>query len=196
MQNRSTPALALWGIGYLFGATAAALSGDARFHSQFMVGLRRQRVVVRRLWHDVGRRQKLRRPAHPYPLAGGWRGDLDRRLSVRGLRGIRCKRASAWCRPSRATYALLAARELWYARDRELLSRWPTLALVVLHAGFLLARIPFARYVDLFGRQRSAARCRRHVMAFEALFTAFLPAVPARRHVEGTGRTGAAAERR
>ncbi len=25
VQNRSTPALALWGIGYLFGATAAAL---------------------------------------------------------------------------------------------------------------------------------------------------------------------------
>jgi hypothetical protein len=26
-----------------------------------------------------------------------------------------------------ATYALLSARELWYARDRDLLSRWPTL---------------------------------------------------------------------
>ena len=25
MQNRNTPALGLWGIGYLFGATAAAL---------------------------------------------------------------------------------------------------------------------------------------------------------------------------
>jgi hypothetical protein len=44
-----------------------------------------------------------------------------------------------------ASYALLAARELWYARDRCLLSRWPTLALVIGHAGFLLARIPYAQ---------------------------------------------------
>jgi hypothetical protein len=36
-----------------------------------------------------------------------------------------------------ATYALLAARELWYARDRDLISRWPTLVLVIGHAGFL-----------------------------------------------------------
>ena len=43
-----------------------------------------------------------------------------------------------------ATYALLGACELWYARDRDLISRWPTLLLVVGHAGFLLARIPFA----------------------------------------------------
>src|SRR5947207_2608323 len=44
-----------------------------------------------------------------------------------------------------ASYALLAARELWYARDRELISRWPTLVMVIGHAGFLLARIPYAQ---------------------------------------------------
>ena len=31
MQNRSTPALALWGIGYLFGAAAAALLASPGF---------------------------------------------------------------------------------------------------------------------------------------------------------------------
>ena len=55
-----------------------------------------------------------------------------------------------------STYALLAACELWFARDRELISRWPTLILVVGHAGFLLARIPFAQ--SLAG---SAAAVRR-----------------------------------
>jgi diguanylate cyclase (GGDEF)-like protein len=41
-----------------------------------------------------------------------------------------------------AAYTLLCAYEVWNARDRELISRWPTLVLMLLHAGFLLARIP------------------------------------------------------
>src|SRR5208282_386998 len=71
-----------------------------------------------------------------------------------------------------ATYALLAACELWYARDRELLSRWPTLVLMLGHAGFLLARIPFASALAV-----SATSGQPHgvvyVMAFEALFATF-----------------------
>ena len=72
-----------------------------------------------------------------------------------------------------AAYALLSARELWHARDRELISRWPTLALVVTHAGFLLARIPFASFVA-----SSAAAGQPHsavvlVMAAEALLVNF-----------------------
>jgi hypothetical protein len=72
-----------------------------------------------------------------------------------------------------AAYALLSARELWHARDRELISRWPTLALVVTHAGFLLARIPFASVVA-----SSAAAGQPHsavvlVMAAEALLVNF-----------------------
>jgi predicted signal transduction protein with EAL and GGDEF domain len=72
-----------------------------------------------------------------------------------------------------AAHALLSARELWHARDRELISRWPTLALVVTHAGFLLARIPFASVVA-----SSAAAGQPHsavvlVMAAEALLVNF-----------------------
>jgi diguanylate cyclase (GGDEF)-like protein len=72
-----------------------------------------------------------------------------------------------------AAYALLSGRELWYARDRELISRWPTLVLVVGHAGFLLARIPFATVVAssaAAGQPRSAIVL---VMAAEALFVNF-----------------------
>jgi len=72
-----------------------------------------------------------------------------------------------------ATYALLAACELWYARDRELLSRWPTLALVVVHAGFLLARIPFASALTLSVASGQPHGTVVYVMAFEALFAAF-----------------------
>ena len=72
-----------------------------------------------------------------------------------------------------ATYALLAACELWYARDRELLSRWPTLALVVVHAGFLLARIPFASALTFSVASGQPHGAVVYVMAFEALFATF-----------------------
>ena len=60
-----------------------------------------------------------------------------------------------------ATYTMLSAREVWHARDRELISRWPTLALLVLHAGFLLARIPFATRVDVPRNRRSVVKAGR-----------------------------------
>jgi predicted signal transduction protein with EAL and GGDEF domain len=72
-----------------------------------------------------------------------------------------------------AAYALLAARELWYARDRDLLSRWPTLVLVVGHAGFLLARIPYAPDLASALGSGKAQGAAATVMAFEALFAAF-----------------------
>jgi len=72
-----------------------------------------------------------------------------------------------------AGYALLAARELWYARDRDLLSRWPTLVLVVGHAGFLLARIPYAQELASMLNSGQAHGVGVTVMAFEALFAAF-----------------------
>ncbi len=91
-----------------------------------------------------------------------------------------------------ATYALLAACELWYARDRDLISRWPTLILVVGHAGFLLARIPFAQSLAALGRQRSGAERGRDGDGIRSAVRRLLPAVPARRHVEGARRARAA----
>ena len=39
-------------------------------------------------------------------------------------------------------YMLAAAGELWRGRDEPLLSRWPAIALLVLHGTVILARIP------------------------------------------------------
>jgi hypothetical protein len=72
-----------------------------------------------------------------------------------------------------AVYALLAAREVWYARDRELISRWPTLALLVLHAGFLLARIPLAATLRFSPVEGLLHGMVVFIMALEALFAAF-----------------------
>ena len=136
-----TPALAIWGTGYLIAAAARPRSA-APVHPQRLVGLRRQRASLRRLWSDVGRRPQLRRPAcHTAPRRG--RGHLDSRFSVRGFAHSVTARIGLVSAIT-ASYALCSVRELWYARDRELLSRWPTILLVTCHAGFLLTRIPFA----------------------------------------------------
>ena len=124
LQNRQTPALALWGVGYLVGATGAALlSGQA--------------IVVSNAW-AVATANALLCIAYGLMWSGA-RSFEGRRVSVVGLAVgpalWLCAFQSAFFAHSvaarislvaaiSAAYALLAARELWYARDRDLLSRW------------------------------------------------------------------------
>ena len=167
----------------------ALRAGDGRH--QRLGGWRRQCIAVHRLWLHVVRRAQLRRPARQPHRSRGRSGAVDRRVSIRWLRAIAAARISVVAAIT-ASYALLAARELWYARDRDLLSRWPTLVLVIGHAGFLLARIPYAQ--DLAssvssGHAHGAVGDRDGV---RSAVRRFLPAVPARRHVEGARRTRAA----
>ena len=171
-QNRSTPALAMWGSGYLIAAAAAALLSS---HGLIPVGL------------AVCLGNALICGAYGM-MWGGSRTFEGRRISVPLL----AAGAAVWIAafqvdgfsqslPARvalmsiitAAYALLSARELWYPRDRELISRWPTLVLICAHAGFLLARIPFADTLT-----SAVATSQSHgpavtVVAFESLFAVF-----------------------
>jgi diguanylate cyclase (GGDEF)-like protein len=172
MQNRSTPALALWGIGYLFGAAAAALLGASGF--------------LPNSW-SVGGANALLCGAYGV-MWGGSRSFEGRRIRV----SLIVAGAAIWVAAFQfegfaeslqarvglvsailATYALLSVRELWHARDRELISRWPTLALVVLHTGFVLVRIPFANALAFLPAAGPSHNTAVFVGAFEALFTAF-----------------------
>jgi diguanylate cyclase (GGDEF)-like protein len=172
LQNRNTPALALWGTGYLIGTAGAALvSGQTSVYN---------------IWTACSANGLL---CAAYGLMWcGARSFEGRRISLIGLAlgpalGMAAFAFDGFAQsiPARislvaaisASYALLAAYELWYARDRELLSRWPTLLLVIGHAAFLLARVPYAQ--DLASSMTSG---HPHgvvatVMAFEALFVAF-----------------------
>jgi len=172
LQNRGTTALALWGIGYLLGSAGAALLGAPGLmpHSWTVGGANALLCGAYGMMWAGARSFEGRRNNVIYIGAGAtiWIAafQLDRfgqsQPAQIGLVSVIV-----------ATYALLSARELWYARDRELISRWPTLGLVVMHAAFLLARIPFAKPLAL-----SVATGHPHgafvtVMAFQALFTAF-----------------------
>jgi diguanylate cyclase (GGDEF)-like protein len=71
-----------------------------------------------------------------------------------------------------AIYTLFGASEVWRGRDPELMSRWPTLALLFIHAGFLLARIPLASALPL-SEMGAGQRLFVSVMSLEALFVTF-----------------------
>ena len=171
MQNRSTPALGLWGIGYLFGTTAAALLAMPGFIPNswsVCAGNALLCGAYGMMWG--GARSFEGRRIHIPLLAAGaaiWVAAFQFEGFAASLQA-RVGLVSAIS----ATYALLGASELWYARDRELISRWPTLALVLGHAGFLLARIPFASALT-FSVASGQPHAVVYVMAFEALFTTF-----------------------
>ena len=172
LQNRGTTALALWGIGYLMGSSTAALLGaSALMPKWWSVCLANSLFcgAYGMMW--AGARSFEGRRVHVALVGAGaaiW-------ISAFQFESFAAS-PSAWVVLVSAiagTYALLSARELWYARDRELLSRWPTMALVVSHAGFLFVRIPFAGVLAI-----SASTGQPHgvivmVVAFQALFTTF-----------------------
>jgi diguanylate cyclase (GGDEF)-like protein len=172
LQNRAAPALAFWGLGYLIGATGAAtlaargvtpdalalIGGGALACLAFGVLWGGARCFegrsVRLTWITAGAGLWLAAclVAHVH----GW---LEGRIAL--LSTIM------------ATYALLVAWELWHARDRDLVSRWPTFGLVIGHAIFLLARIPFADALPFPLGDRTVPNPISAVFAFEVLFVAF-----------------------
>ena len=172
LQNRSTTALALWGIGHLLGAAAAAmLVSHALVPEAWAIcgGNALMCSAYGTLW--AGARSFEGRRIHLSLVAAGamiW-------VSAFRFTGVSDSLAARVALVSTilAVYSLLAARELWYARDRELLSRWPTLALILGHTGFLLARIPFADELTLSLTAGQTHGALASVAGFEALFTAF-----------------------
>ena len=184
LQNRNTPALALWGIGYLVGAAGAALlAGQAR-PSPMPGRFAAPTLCCAPPMASCGaaRRSFEGRRVSVALLAAGpalWIGAFQFESFAQSMQArISLVAAISAC------YALLAARELWYARDRDLISRWPTLVLVVGHAGFLLARIPYRAGIGILGHQRPRPRRGGDRHGVRGAVRRLLPAVPARRHVE------------
>jgi diguanylate cyclase (GGDEF)-like protein len=173
LQNRNTPALAFWGTGYLVGATGAALLGGAG-------------AGIPNAW-SVCAANALVCGAYAFMWSGA-RSFEGRRVSIvllvagpaiwivafqfDGFAQSMTARIGLVSAIS-ATYALLSACELWYARDRDLISRWPTLLLVIGHAGFLLARLAFAPTLAASAMSGHTQSTAVTVIAFEALFAAF-----------------------
>ncbi|HTV38386.1 MAG TPA: GGDEF domain-containing protein [Xanthobacteraceae bacterium] len=172
LQNRSEPALALWGLAYLLGSAGAGTLA--------MVGLNPQ------AWSTCFANALL---CCGYGVLWG----AARSFEGRALSFARIFAGAAiWIAACQlpafdgsvrarvalvsaifAVYVMLAAREVWQARDRELISRWPTLALLVVHAGFLLARVVLAGMLTVPPLTNGPHHAGVFVMAFEALFVTY-----------------------
>ena len=171
-QNRNTPALAFWGIGYLFGAAGAVLLGaHGAVPGVWSVCSANALLCLAYGMMWGGARCFEGRRVHGPLIAAGaaiWIAAFQFESFAQSLPArvmlVSCILAS---------YALFSACELWYARDRELISRWPTLAVVLMHAGFLLARIPFASTLTSSLAAGQPQSLVTTVMAFEALFVTF-----------------------
>jgi diguanylate cyclase (GGDEF)-like protein len=172
MQNRSVPALALWGLGYLLASTGAALialRGLIAPAWSVCCAIALICCAYGLVWAGSrlfeGRHVRVR-----WIVAGAilWIGACQIH-SFFDSAPARVMLGSAIL----ATYAMLSAREVWYARDRELISRWPTLALLILHGSFLLARIPFASALTFPAIGDPSSRPAMMIMAFESLFVVF-----------------------
>jgi diguanylate cyclase (GGDEF)-like protein len=175
LQNRRELALALWGIGCLFASAAVGLlRGTVPGNSSTFAATALLCCAYGVLWAGA-RTFEGRTVRPPFVFAGaalwlvlcqwsGFSGTQQARLLV----------LSAML----ATYVLLGAREVWRGLDPELTSRWPTLALLIIHAGFLLARIPLAAALRLppvsaMAAMNGAQRLFISIMALEALCTTF-----------------------
>jgi diguanylate cyclase (GGDEF)-like protein len=172
LQNRSTRALAWWGMGYVLGALASALlASSGAVPSAIAVPAANALICATygSMWAGArsfeGRRVRL-----VWVLAGP--AICAAAFAFDGFAQSAYARVGLVSAIS-AVYALFSAGELWFARDRELISRWPTLGLVVGHAGFLLARIPLAPALVEAVAAGHAHTTAASVMAFEILFVTF-----------------------
>lgn len=174
-QNRRELALALWGIGCLFGSAGVgllqgALPGDNSTLPASLLICCAYGVLWAGARTFEGRKVQ---PAFVFAGAALWLA-LCQWGGFSGAQPARLLLLSAIF----ATYALMGAREVWRGLDPELLSRWPTMALLVIHAGFLLVRIPLAgalrlQAADAMGVMSAGQRLFISAMALEALCTTF-----------------------
>lgn len=170
-QNRSEPALALWGLGYLLGTAGAVClvrGGPIVPAWSVCIGNALICCAYGTMWAGA-RSFEGRRTPLALALAGAAVWIVGYLTAISQSNAAQVALASIIF----ATYSLLCAREMWYARDRELISRWPTLALAVVHAGFLLARIRYAGAIATLSVAGQSYSVGLFVLTFEALFAAF-----------------------
>jgi diguanylate cyclase (GGDEF)-like protein len=176
LQNRSTPALALWGCGYLLGVGGAVLIASHGLGAGAPSSTGANALICLAYASMWGGARSFEGRNIPFAWMGAGAAIWIAACHLPILADDTTARFMLLS-AILAAYSLLAAVETRYARDPELISRWPAFALVLIHAGFMLARIPLA---PALLAAMSEARPRSPlvlVFAFEALFVFFSVAV-------------------
>jgi diguanylate cyclase (GGDEF)-like protein len=148
LQNRNVKALALWGAAFIMGSVGVALV-FARSDIPEVWSIAIANAIVAAAYGTMwsGVRSFERHPTSvPLMLAG----------AVIWL--LACQIESFFAAPiARAalmsaiviTYSGLSAWELWRGRAEGLMSRWPIIVLLLVHAAIFLVRIPLAGSVPI-----------------------------------------------
>ncbi len=171
VQNRREPALAMWGIGYLFGSAGVGLLGASGSFPGAGANAAPSALLCCAygvMWAGARTFESRKVPVAPVFAGAALWIALCQWPAFAEMQPARLIVLSAIL----ASYVVLGAREVWRGRDPELISRWPTLGLLVIHAGFLLARLPLAAALRL-GAMGDGQRLFVSVMALEALFVTF-----------------------
>lgn len=172
MQDRTTPTLALWGLGYLLIAVGIALVAARGYipNALSIFGANTLTSTAYGVMWGSARTFEGRRTRWYWILLGAmiWVAACQFDIFYQSV-PARIVLASAIL----AAYTLLGVGELWYAHDKELISRWPALVLLVVHAGFLLARVVIVAIFPITTDMGVVQGKGVIVMAFEALFVAF-----------------------
>ena len=148
LQNRSIRSPMWWGAAQIVGAIGLALVIVARRRPRFRIHRHRQCAGVARLRPDLGGCAHFRRPQG---AAAGRRvraRPVAARLPHPGLAddvNLRVVVLSAML----AMLAAATAEEFWRGRDEPLMSRWPTVIVLLAYAAALLARIPATYFSPL-----------------------------------------------
>jgi diguanylate cyclase (GGDEF)-like protein len=141
LQNRNVAALGLWGTAYLMNTAALALL-DARGSIPNVLSI----DIAQAIW--LSAHGLMWTAARNFE---GRRTPLALTLGGAGIWLIACQfdafHSSLAARivlstTTIGTYLMLAAFELWRARDRELMSRWPAIILLMVHGSMFLIRAP------------------------------------------------------
>jgi diguanylate cyclase (GGDEF)-like protein len=150
LQNRRVVALALWGAGFLLSAGAMMLVAG---HDWFPD--RGTMTVAGTLWifaHGVkwaaARRFEGRRTPLMWIAAGAlaWLTACQSTAFSDSL-AARIAVSSTMV----GGYLVLCAAEIWRARERELISRWPAIVLLLLHAAVFFWRAAFVDFIPYPG---------------------------------------------
>jgi diguanylate cyclase (GGDEF)-like protein len=176
LQNRSEAALGLWGTAYLMNTAALAL-----LHA---------RGTIPDVWSiDIAQAVWLAAHGLMWTAARNFEGrrtPLALTLAGAALWLVACQfevfYASLAARIVLSTsvigiYLLLCASELWRAHDRELLSRWPAIVLLLVHASMFLGRVPLVNLLPYPGGALPPSPNWIPIGLFEVMFHTFCMSV-------------------
>jgi len=141
LQNRSVAALGLWGTAYLMNTAALALlHGRGTIPDVWSIDIAQTVwLAAHGLMWAAARNFEDRRTPLALTLAGAaiWLTACQFEVFYASLAARIVLSTSTI-----GTYLLLCAFELWRARDRELMSRWPAIVLLLVHGSMFLVRAP------------------------------------------------------